>query len=221
MNMEHLKYLRTVAEADVAQVEKKEATYQGSWKKRGGVGAFMMAARKWDRLENMLKNNFDILAEMLVSSSGKDGTVLAEVRDLRQYLLLFEAEIMSRQQGGKVLGLPMVETPEIVMVDEGREPYIVLGECPDSNVYEQRAKDVWRMKEVTVQKPIAPWNTYYLVTATGWFLLDRNTVKHDLPHLFSHLNDYEWQILIPAHQDLYKKNSEGVWCIRKNYEAWT
>ena len=49
-----------VARADVTALEKAEESYGDSWKKRGGVGAFMMLARKWDRLEKQV----DILTTM-------------------------------------------------------------------------------------------------------------------------------------------------------------
>jgi hypothetical protein len=102
-NMRHLDFIRIVAEEDLAYVDRKDRQYGGSWKRRGGVGAFMMLARKWDRLENMLGqvrshppqfNVFDYITSQ--TTSGEDGTVLAEVRDLRRYLLLVEAEMMAR-----------------------------------------------------------------------------------------------------------------------------
>lgn len=104
----HMNYLEAVAAEDVAHLREKERTYGGSWKKRGGVGAFMMLARKWDRLEGMLslKNavgldtilfgGYDIFGSIEVDASGKDGTALAEIRDLRRYLLLVEAEMVAR-----------------------------------------------------------------------------------------------------------------------------
>lgn len=99
MNMDHMNYLSRVCEEDVEVLMHKEATYQGSWKKRGGTGAFMMLARKWDRIEGILEN-YDIFAAIEADMSGDDGTMLAEVRDLRRYLLLVEAEMLSR------LGMP-------------------------------------------------------------------------------------------------------------------
>lgn len=120
--MEHLKYLQTVADEDVRQLQEKERTYEGSWKARGGVGCFMMLARKWDRIENMLKKPLvcggrtvpawdifgyvkeqcgwfrDAKGKPFLGYSydiGKDGMLLAEVRDLRRYLLLVEAELMA------------------------------------------------------------------------------------------------------------------------------
>jgi hypothetical protein len=97
--MTHLNYLSDVANGDVAHIMEKEKTYKGSWKKRGGVGAFMMLARKWDRLENILeasKPPYDVFAAMKNNPSGSDGTILAEVRDLRRYLLLVEAEMVAQ-----------------------------------------------------------------------------------------------------------------------------
>ena len=49
-----------VAINDVVNLDKKDDFYGSSWKKRGGIGAFMMLARKWDRLENILKESREI-----------------------------------------------------------------------------------------------------------------------------------------------------------------
>lgn len=98
----HHQYLGIVANADVDLVTAKDLSYGASWKKRGGVGAFMMLARKWDRLEAMLVDHgYDVFAGIESGCEpsdrqGADGTVLAEVRDLRRYLLLVEAEMVAR-----------------------------------------------------------------------------------------------------------------------------
>jgi len=98
VSLKHLEFLESVAGEDVEHIKEKEKTYQGSWKKRGGCGAFLMAARKWDRLEVMLSGgyNWDIFAAIAADPSGVDGCALAEIRDLRRYLLLIEAEMVSR-----------------------------------------------------------------------------------------------------------------------------
>ena len=93
--------LQKVADRDVKITIPKDKTYGASWQKRGGVGAFMMLARKWDRIEEMLSHpkgtsKYDIFEAVQDNPSGEDGTVLAEVRDLRRYLLLVEAEMMWR-----------------------------------------------------------------------------------------------------------------------------
>lgn len=101
-DMKHLEYLQTIADEDVKELKRKEETYKGSWKKRGGAGAFHMLARKWDRLENMAEeDNYDIFStiERHFSNTpevGADGTALAEIRDLRRYLMLIESEIATR-----------------------------------------------------------------------------------------------------------------------------
>lgn len=97
MNMNHMKHIREIVEADCEMLVLKEATYHGSWKKRGGVGAFMMMARKWDRIENMIKEHgLDIFEAIGNNMDGDDGTILAEIIDLRCYLLLIHAEMESR-----------------------------------------------------------------------------------------------------------------------------
>lgn len=117
-NLDHQKFLSPVAAEDVRFTIEKDTSYDASWKLRGGVGAFMMMARKWDRLESILKGQwkYDIFTAIeqqtasekdLANSRtpaghpvhfapGGDGTVLAEIRDLRRYLALAEAEMMSR-----------------------------------------------------------------------------------------------------------------------------
>lgn len=108
----HIDYLKDVADQDVMSIREAEKNYGSSWKKRGGVGAFMMLARKWDRLENALKPNdktgysasaynsrcvpWDIL-EALNIDDRPEG-IIDDIRDLRCYLLLVEAEYMASQQ---------------------------------------------------------------------------------------------------------------------------
>jgi hypothetical protein len=126
----HHEYLQTVADEDVRFVLDKDRSYGASWKKRGGVGAFMMLARKWDRLETMLSETpvtsgrgvtftkYDIFSLMALQedpthprAQGQDGSVLAEVRDLRRYLLNVEAEMMAR---GVVLPPPHASDEDTV-----------------------------------------------------------------------------------------------------------
>ena len=82
-----------VARADVTALEKAEESYGDSWKKRGGVGAFMMLARKWDRLEKQVEDmDYDVF-EAIRDDNREEG-VIDDVRDLRRYLMLVEAEIL-------------------------------------------------------------------------------------------------------------------------------
>ena len=86
------KNVKEIANKDVDILLEKEKTYGDSWKKRGGIGAFMMLARKWDRIENQcFFNGFDIFK---CDPTEKDG-LLDDISDLRRYLLLVESEILN------------------------------------------------------------------------------------------------------------------------------
>ena len=83
---------------DAESLEHSEKSYGDSWKKRGGVGAFMMLARKWDRIENQVKkHNYDIF-EAFYADPSNEG-IIDDVWDLRRYLFLVEDEIRN-QLGG-------------------------------------------------------------------------------------------------------------------------
>lgn len=116
MSTEHMTYLNEVVINIVNTVRTKEAIYQGSWKKRGGTGAFFVTCRKWDALESLLhkRGDYDILWGAIEQGVG-DGTIRDQIRDLIGYLLLIESEITRLQieqdgaQGTTVPGA--VETP--------------------------------------------------------------------------------------------------------------
>lgn len=79
-----------VAMRDAAELKEKNAAYGESWKRRGGPGAFMMLARKWDRMDNILAptgggSHMELLRK-------NPGDVLDDIGDLRRYLLLVEDE---------------------------------------------------------------------------------------------------------------------------------
>lgn len=85
--------MREIAEEDVRVLEIKGQTYGDSWRKRGGVGAFMMLARKWDRLENQMESQgYDILTAGEKFYENEEG-MMDDIRDLRRYLLLCEQHI--------------------------------------------------------------------------------------------------------------------------------
>ena len=70
----------------------KEKSYGGSWKKRGGVGAFMMLARKWDRIEQQVQEHgYDVFTA--IENDGAVDGILDDIRDLRRYLFLVDAEM--------------------------------------------------------------------------------------------------------------------------------
>ena len=103
-------HLEAVAHNDVEGLRKAQESYGDSWKQRGGVGAFMMLARKWDRLEKRLSqpsyedpsfdqplnvvSQYDIFAHILADERSEG--VIDDIRDLRRYLMLVEAEMRAR-----------------------------------------------------------------------------------------------------------------------------
>lgn len=90
-----LSFLSVVAKEDAAGLKKAYASYGPSWKSRGGVGAFMMLARKWDRMEMRLKKiGYDIFKGIATDERGEG--LIDDVRDLRRYLMLVEAEMRAR-----------------------------------------------------------------------------------------------------------------------------
>ena len=87
------KDLFNLVEDDVRELVHAEKSYGDSWRKRGGVGAFMMLARKWDRIENQTqREKYDIFETIRIDS--REEGVIDDIRDLRRYLLLVEAEML-------------------------------------------------------------------------------------------------------------------------------
>jgi hypothetical protein len=99
---------QAIANADVLGLKKANESYGDSWKRRGGVGAFMMLARKWDRLENRVEqrienkvgdiqfgaDGYDIFAHAVIDRRSEG--IIDDIRDLRRYLLLVEIELKMR-----------------------------------------------------------------------------------------------------------------------------
>ncbi len=84
-------FIKKLANDDVTGLVKAQESYGDSWRSRGGVGAFMMLARKWDRIENQVtKDGYDIF-KTITNDPSNDG-ILDDIRDLRRYLLLVESQ---------------------------------------------------------------------------------------------------------------------------------
>jgi len=82
---------------DASALVEAGKAYGDSWKKRGGAGAFMVLARKWDRIENQCEQvGYDIF-QGHSKFHGMDG-LIDDIRDLRRYLLLVEEHLMATGQ---------------------------------------------------------------------------------------------------------------------------
>ena len=85
--------IQQLADEDVAKLRQAEESYGDSWRGRGGMGAFMMLARKWDRIENQVaKDGYDVFTT--ITNDPSDSGILDDIKDLRRYLLLVEAHIL-------------------------------------------------------------------------------------------------------------------------------
>ena len=99
--------LKILAAGDISTLVEKnddKTGYAGSWKKRGGIGAFMMAARKWDRMEVAVTQCGLDIFEAAKRDRRPEG-ILDDIKDLRCYLLLIEDEIRT------LLGNPAADLP--------------------------------------------------------------------------------------------------------------
>ena len=93
---EMITIVEKVAQVDVTKLHKAEQSYGNSWKQRGGVGAFMMLARKWDRLEKQVnESNYDIF--LAAEKDNRAEGILDDIQDLRRYLMLVEAELIRKE----------------------------------------------------------------------------------------------------------------------------
>tara|TARA_R100001460_G_scaffold54931_2_gene94226 strand:- start:4752 stop:5126 length:375 start_codon:yes stop_codon:yes gene_type:complete len=81
-----------LSKEDVEGLDKAEKSYGDSWRQRGGIGAFMMLARKWDRLEKQV-NEFGYDIFNAIDNDTRDEGILDDIRDLRRYLFLVEAHM--------------------------------------------------------------------------------------------------------------------------------
>ncbi len=99
--IEDYDHIQRIANEDVSTLKRKGMKYGGSWRQRGGIGAFMMLARKWDRIENQAKEHgFDVFRGIEIQQRNEcaDG-LLEDIRDLRAYLLLVESHLTDGKTG--------------------------------------------------------------------------------------------------------------------------
>ncbi len=90
------KLMKEVIEDDLKVIEIKDKEYGSSWKKRGGQGAFMMLARKFDRMETQINKIICKHKEVpggnylhnFITFDDRDEGILDDVQDLRRYFIL-------------------------------------------------------------------------------------------------------------------------------------
>jgi len=88
--------VKLIASNDCEALLEKDRSYGSSWCRRGGVGAFMNLARKWDRIEEAARQCGWDLFEAYDRDRRPEG-ILDDIRDLRRYALLFEDYIRNEE----------------------------------------------------------------------------------------------------------------------------
>ena len=102
----YLDQFASIAQNDIETIKEKERSYGSTWKQRGGISAFMVFARKWDRIERRVATHVgaadgapaaarDNIFEHITADRRAEG-VINDIRDLRRYLMLVEAEMAAR-----------------------------------------------------------------------------------------------------------------------------
>lgn len=108
----HLDHLDDICQEDAIGIKEAEKNYGSSWKLRGGVGAYFSMVRKIDRIENRCKQvpapvhdhtnpgdliqgcPYDIFTH--IEADERAEGLIDDIRDLRRYLCLIEAEMRAR-----------------------------------------------------------------------------------------------------------------------------
>ena len=92
-----IKETEIISAEDWTSLDKAEQDYGDSWRKRGGVGAYMMLARKWARIENqVVEKGWDIFKS--IEQDIRPEGILDDIKDLRRYLLLVEAHMRTKDK---------------------------------------------------------------------------------------------------------------------------
>ena len=90
-----IKQTQIICAEDWTSLDRAEEDYGDSWRKRGGIGAFMMLARKWDRLEKQVEEHGYDIFKAIETDTRPEG-IIDDIRDLRRYLLLVDAHIQTK-----------------------------------------------------------------------------------------------------------------------------
>ena len=86
-----------ISAEDWTSLDRAEEDYGDSWRKRGGIGAFMMLARKWDRIEKQVYDYTYDIFQALKADKRPEG-LIDDIKDLRRYLLLVEAHMRTKDK---------------------------------------------------------------------------------------------------------------------------
>lgn len=107
--------LNFITEELVKFVNDKDVQYGSSWRKRGGAGAFMVIARKWDRIEQACEREtakYDIFN--VFKEEDRSESILDDCLDLVGYLLILVDHMVEIGHVTKIEGLNMGFVPSVL-----------------------------------------------------------------------------------------------------------
>ena len=111
--------LNAITEELVKYVSEKDFHYGSSWRKRGGAGAFMVIARKWDRIEQVCETRhpakYDIFN--VFKEEDRRETILDDCLDLVGYLLILVEHMIEIGHVTKIEELRMSFVSSTPMVE--------------------------------------------------------------------------------------------------------
>ena len=110
-----LYHLKVITKKLVEFVNDKDIQYGSSWRKRGGAGAFMVIARKWDRIEQACEKEtatYDIFN--VFKEEDRRETILDDCLDLVGYLLILVEHMVEIGHVTKIEGLNMGFVPTVL-----------------------------------------------------------------------------------------------------------
>lgn len=108
--MGYLERLDGLAQGDVLGLREAQKHYGDSWKRRGGANCFFMLVRKMDRIEIQVAKYHHDIFEAARQDQREEG-ILDDIKDLRRYLLLTEAEIRDRATKTVLVDMSEPESP--------------------------------------------------------------------------------------------------------------
>lgn len=181
----------------------------------------------------------NIFAMVRRRPGGEDGSALAEIRDLRRYLLLVEAEMVARGvlEMNVVSSAPMptaepetkaYDPPSLIATGGGLASVAAKDSfaerCVPRFAAPQRLED-----GLTSRADLPPGVPYFELedpmSSTAYFLVERTALRPDeidnLPRLQNELNHQEYVELLPEYRGLYRPFNEASnkYLMREKFRA--
>jgi hypothetical protein len=125
----------------------------------------------------------DIFTKIEAAPSGDDGTVLAEVRDLRRYLMLVEAEMMARGVVANPNKVPSVPPAQPVPAKLGKDPADQDKSSGEGHV----SQAPWFVYDIDTLSSLIDYDHWYRPIGKRGWVLESYVASETVPKQISHL----------------------------------